>query len=108
MSDDDAVFRALAEPARRRLLDLLHEGDGLTLSQLCQPMDMTRQAVSQHLTVLEGAGLISTHWRGREKLHFLNALPLHVIYTRWVRKFERPRLDALRQLKKELEDSGKK
>jgi len=99
----DAVFRALADPGRRKLLDRLYESSGLTLSQLCERMGMTRQAVSQHLALLEEANLVSTTWRGREKLHFLNPVPIHEIYDRWVKKFERTSLKALEQLKKQLE-----
>ena len=99
----DAVFRALADPGRRKLLDRLFESSGLTLGQLCERMGMSRQAVSQHLALLEEANLVSTTWRGREKLHFLNPVPIHEIYDRWVRKFERRSLKALDQLKKRLE-----
>ena len=104
--DTDSVFKALADSSRRKLLDLLNAHDGQTLSQLCEHHDMTRQAVTQHLGVLEDAGLVVTQWRGREKLHFLNAVPLQEIYDRWIRKFERPRLKALRDLKRRLEDDG--
>jgi DNA-binding transcriptional ArsR family regulator len=99
----DKVFKALADPGRRRLLDRLFEGGGLTLGQLCERMDMSRQAVAQHLGQLEDANLISTRWRGREKLHFLNPVPIHEIYDRWVKKFERRTLKALNQLKQRLE-----
>jgi DNA-binding transcriptional ArsR family regulator len=99
----DAVFRALADPGRRKLLDRLYESSGLTLGQLCERMGMSRQAVSQHLALLEEANLVSTSWRGREKLHFLNPVPIHEIYDRWVKKFERRSLKALNQLKKRLE-----
>jgi DNA-binding transcriptional ArsR family regulator len=102
----DAVFRALADPGRRKLLDRLYESSGLTLGQLCERMGMTRQAVSQHLALLEEANLVSTSWRGREKLHFLNPVPIHEIYDRWVKKFERRSLKALDQLKKRLEGEG--
>ena len=105
MSDSDLLFRALADPSRRKLLDLLNTHDGQTLSQLCEHMDMTRQGVTQHLDVLESAHLISMSWRGREKLHFINPVPLQEIYDRWISKFERPRLKALRDLKKRLEGS---
>jgi DNA-binding transcriptional ArsR family regulator len=91
----DAVFRALADPGRRKLLDRLYESSGLTLGQLCEQMRMTRQAVSQHLALLEEANLVSTTWRGREKLHFLNPVPIHEIYDRWVKKFERRSMKAL-------------
>jgi DNA-binding transcriptional ArsR family regulator len=99
----DAVFKALADPGRRKLLDRLFESSGLTLGQLCERMGMSRQAVSQHLALLEEANLVSTSWRGREKLHFLNPVPIHEIYDRWVKKFERRSLKALEQLKKKLE-----
>lgn len=99
----DAVFKALADPTRRKLLDRLHAKSGLTLSELCEQMDMTRQAVTQHLAVLEQANLVSVVWRGREKHHYLNAVPIHEIYDRWVKKFERSSLRTLNQLKKRLE-----
>ena len=99
----DDVFKALADPGRRKLLDRLFESSGLTLGQLCEEMDMSRQAVSQHLALLEDANLVSTVWRGREKLHFLNPVPIHEIYDRWVKKFERTSLKALEQLRKQLE-----
>jgi len=99
----DTVFKALADPGRRKLLDRLFESSGLTLGQLCDEMGMTRQAVSQHLALLEEANLVVTTWRGREKLHFLNPVPIHEIYDRWVKKFERRSLKALDQLKKQLE-----
>jgi DNA-binding transcriptional ArsR family regulator len=102
--DIDKVFKALADPSRRRLLDLLHQNNGRTLGDLCERMNMTRQAVSQHLAVLEEADLISTVWHGREKLHYLNPVPIHEVYERWISKFERGRLRALNDLKKMLED----
>ena len=101
--DTDALFKALADPGRRRLLDLLHAHDGRTLNQLCEHMDMTRQGVTQHLDVLEAANLIAVIRQGREKLHFLNPVPLQDIYERWIAKFEKPRLKALSDLKKRLE-----
>ena len=101
--DTDALFRALADPSRRRLLDLLHAHDGRTLSELCAHLDMTRQGVTQHLDLLEAANLLATTRRGREKLHFLNPVPLQEIYERWIAKFEKPRLRALADLKKRLE-----
>lgn len=101
--DTDALFKALADPTRRRLLDLLHAHDGRTLNELCEPMDMTRQAVTQHLDVLQAANLIATVRRGREKLHFLNPVPLQEIYERWIAKFDKPRLKALSALKRRLE-----
>ncbi len=99
----DKVFKALADASRRKLLDRLYADNGLTLGELCRHLDMTRQAVTQHLGVLEAANLVNTVWRGREKLHYLNPVPLHEIHERWIRKFERQRLTALRDLKKRLE-----
>ncbi len=99
----DKVFKALSDPSRRKLLDRLYASSGLTLGQLCERMDMSRQAVTQHLGVLEEANLVSTTWRGREKLHYLNPVPIHEIYDRWVKKFQRRSLKALDQLKKRLE-----
>ena len=101
--DADKVFKALADPTRRRLLDLLVERNGQTLSQLCEHLDMTRQSATQHIGLLEAANLVSTVWRGREKLHFVNPVPLHEVYERWVRKFERQRLSLMHDLKKQLE-----
>lgn len=101
--DVDKVFKALADPTRRRLLDLLHRENGRTLSALCEHMDMTRQGVTQHLQLLEEASLVAVVWQGREKLHYLNPVPLHEIYQRWIGKFERSRLGALHDLKKRLE-----
>jgi DNA-binding transcriptional ArsR family regulator len=101
--DMDAVFKALADASRRRLLDLLRETPGQTLGALTEGLDMTRQAVSQHLAVLEGANLVSTVRRGREKLHYLNPVPIHAVQTRWIAKFERQRLDALAEFKDRLE-----
>ena len=104
MADDmDPVFRALADASRRRLLDLLHDDQGQTLGALAARLDMTRQAVSQHLAVLEAANLIATLRRGREKLHYLNPVPIRQIHARWIAKFEQPRLDALAALKQQLE-----
>ena len=101
--DADTLFKALADPSRRELLDQLHENDGQTLNELCEHLDMTRQGVTQHLAVLESANLVATAWRGREKLHFLNPIPLQEIYERWIAKFEKPRLKALSKLKQKLE-----
>jgi DNA-binding transcriptional ArsR family regulator len=102
-TDVDKVFKALADPGRRHLLDLLHQESGQTLTALCEHMDMTRQAVTQHLQQLEEANLVAIVWQGREKLHYLNPVPLYEIYARWVEKFERSRLGALRDLKNKLE-----
>jgi DNA-binding transcriptional ArsR family regulator len=101
--DADKVFKALGDPTRRKLLDLLYERNGQTLGELCEQLDMARQSASQHIGILEAANLVSTVWRGREKLHFINPVPLHEVYERWVRKFERQRLSLLHDLKKELE-----
>jgi DNA-binding transcriptional ArsR family regulator len=101
--DIDKVFKALADPTRRHLLDLLHEDNGQTLAALCDGMTMTRQAVTQHLQLLEEANLVAIVWQGREKLHYLNPILLFEIYKRWIEKFERSRLDALRDLKLKLE-----
>jgi DNA-binding transcriptional ArsR family regulator len=103
----DAVFKALADESRRKLLDLLHKNNGQTLTQLCGHLDMTRQAVTKHLSVLEAANLVATVWHGREKLHYLNPAPLHEIYERWIGKYERQRLQALSDLKKGLEETKK-
>src|ERR1700739_1069402 len=102
-SDTDLLFRALADPSRRKLLDVLHAHDGRTLNELCVPRDMTRQGVTQHLDVLEAANLIATVRRGREKLPFLNPVPLQEIYDRWIAKFEKARPKALAALKQRLE-----
>lgn len=100
----DAVFKALADASRRTLLDVLHRENGQTLGELCGHLqDMSRQAVTKHLRVLEEANLVATVWRGREKLHFLNPVPLHEISERWIGKYERPHLDALSALKRSLE-----
>ncbi len=99
----DKVFKALADPGRRLLLDRLRADNGQTLGQLCEHLDMSRQAVTKHLRILEQANLVATVWRGREKLHFLNPVPIHEIADRWIGKFERGRLRALAELKKHLE-----
>jgi DNA-binding transcriptional ArsR family regulator len=101
--DIDNVFKALADPTRRRLLDTLRAHSGQTLGELCAQLDMTRQAVTQHLKRLEDANLIVTIRRGREKLHYLNPVPIHEIYERWIEKYERHHLDALHDLKKRSE-----
>lgn len=101
--DADKVFKALGDPTRRQLLDLLCGQNGQTLGQLCEHLAMARQSVTQHLGLLEEANLVSTVRRGREKLHFINPVPLHDIYERWVRKFETQRLTLLHDLKRELE-----
>jgi len=103
----DAVFKALADASRRKLLDALHEDNGQTLTELGEHLDMTRQAVAKHLALLESANLVATVWRGREKLHYLNPVPLHEIYQRWIGKYESHRLEALSDLKKGLEQNKK-
>ena len=99
----DKVFKALADRTRRRLLDTLRAHNGQTLGELCAHAEMSRQAVTQHLRRLEDANLVATIRRGREKLHYLNPVPIHEIYERWIEKYERRQLDALRDLKKRLE-----
>jgi DNA-binding transcriptional ArsR family regulator len=103
----DAVFKALADPSRRKLLDQLYTHNGQTLSELCEYLDMTRQAVTKHLTLLEAANLVIIVWHGREKLHYLNPVPIQEIYDRWLSKYERTQLDALSQLKRKLEGNTK-
>jgi len=102
-ADIDKVFKALADPGRRLLLDRLHADNGQTLGQLCENLDMSRQAVTKHLKLLEEASLVATLWRGREKLHYLNPVPIHEIAERWIGKYERGRLRILAELKKSLE-----
>ena len=104
----DAVFKALADGSRRKLLDQLHKSNGQTLGKLCEHLDMTRQAVTKHLGLLEAANLVAIVWHGREKLHYLNPVPLQEIYERWIGKYERHRLQALSDLKKGLEKSKTK
>ncbi|MGT2438019.1 ArsR/SmtB family transcription factor [Bradyrhizobium betae] len=99
----DAVFKALADASRRSLLDRLHARNGQTLNELCEGLAMTRQAVTKHLVVLEEANLVTTIRHGREKLHYLNPVPIHQIGERWIRKFERGKLAALGELKRQLE-----
>jgi DNA-binding transcriptional ArsR family regulator len=101
----NAVFKALADESRRKLLDQLHRSNGRTLGELCAHLDMTRQAVTKHLQLLETANLVAVVWRGREKLHYLNPVPLHEISERWIGKYERHRLQALGDLKKGLEQT---
>ena len=100
----DAVFKALADPARRQLLDRLHDRNGQTLGGLCEGMRMSRQAVTKHLAILEEANLVATQRHGREKLHFLNPVPINEIAERWIGKYERHRVRALAELKKKLEN----
>ena len=101
--DDGGVFRALADASRRQLLDRLHAKNGQTLGDLCQGMEMSRQAVAKHLSILEEANLVSVRRQGREKLHFINPVPINSITERWISKFEAPRLSALSELKRTLE-----
>jgi DNA-binding transcriptional ArsR family regulator len=101
----DAVFKALADRSRRKLLDRLFEKNGLTLSELCAGYRMSRQAVAKHLKILERANLVTTLWRGREKLHYLNPMPLQEIANRWIGKYERSRVQALADLKRDLEQT---
>ena len=103
----DAVFKALADLSRRKLLDQLYIHNGQTLGELCKHLDMTRQAVTKHLAVLETANLVVIVWHGREKLHYLNPAPMQDIYDRWLSKYERHQLDALSELKRKLEDDIK-
>jgi DNA-binding transcriptional ArsR family regulator len=105
--DDDVVFRALADASRRQLLDRLHRKNGQTLGELCAGLDMTRQAVAKHLAILEAANLVSWKRQGREKLHFINPVPINAIAERWIRKFERRQLAALAALKNKLEGEGR-
>jgi DNA-binding transcriptional ArsR family regulator len=104
----DAVFKALADGSRRKLLDQLRKSNGQTLGELCAHLDMTRQAVTKHLGLLEKASLVTVVWRGREKLHYLNPVPLHEIYERWIGKYEGHRLQALSDLKQGLEQTKNK
>jgi DNA-binding transcriptional ArsR family regulator len=99
----DLVFKALADPVRRRLLDSLYAHNGQTLGELCEGQDISRQAIMKHLAILEGANLVASVKRGREKLHYLNPTPIHEISERWIGKFERNRLRALADLKRQLE-----
>jgi uncharacterized protein YndB with AHSA1/START domain/DNA-binding transcriptional ArsR family regulator len=104
--DLNLVFKALADPTRRQLLDRLRRQDGQTLGELCRSLSMARQSASQHLAVLEAANLISTTWRGREKVHHLNTVPLHEIQERWIDQFERPRLRALSAIRHSAEEQA--
>lgn len=104
--DEDKVFKALADAGRRLLLDRLRSDNGQTLGQLCEHLDMSRQAATKHLKLLERANLVVTLWRGREKLHYLNPVPIHEIADRWINKFERERLRVLADLKAQLESKS--
>jgi DNA-binding transcriptional ArsR family regulator len=103
MTAMDEVFKALADASRRSLLDRLHVNNGQTLNELCEGLEMTRQAVTKHLVILEDANLVTTIRHGREKLHYLNPVPIHQIGERWIKKFERGKLAALSELKRQLE-----
>jgi DNA-binding transcriptional ArsR family regulator len=105
VNDDDAVFRALADPTRRFLLDLLFERDGRTLTELESELEMTRFGVMKHLRVLEESGLVVTQRSGREKLHYLNPVPIRLIHDRWIDKFRERHVSALTELKTKLEES---
>ena len=104
--DTDPVFKALADPTRRQLLDMLHERSGLTLNELCEGLDMRRQSVSQHLELLEAANLVTSVRDGRRKLHYLNPVPIHEIQSRWIWKFEEEPLAALASVKKRAEENA--
>src|ERR1051325_770451 len=106
MNDDDRVFRALADPTRRALLDRLFTRDGRTLTELEEGLAMTRFGVMKHLRLLEEAGLVTTLRRGREKLHFLNPVPIRLIHDRWIDKYTERQVQALADLKHELEETG--
>jgi len=106
MDELDLVFKALADRTRRRLLDRLFAENGQSLGELCSQVDMTRQAATKHLAVLEAANLVVTVWRGREKLHYLNPEPIEAIADRWIGKYERRRVRALRDLKQALEEKN--
>lgn len=106
VADEDKVFKALADTSRRQLLDRLRAEGGLSLNELCSSHDMSRQAVTKHLKLLEAAGLVVTKRYGREKLHFLNPMPISEIYSRWIGKFERKRVEALQNLKHALEEKN--
>ena len=101
--DEDKVFKALADATRRKLLDLLYEKNGQTLGQLCEHLNMARQSATQHLEILEAAYLVTSVKQGRERRHIINPVPIHEVYERWVRKFERERLSLLHDLKTQLE-----
>ncbi len=106
MNAMDKVFKALADATRRQLLDLLFQKNGQSLGELCDHLEMTRQSVTKHLLILEEAELIVVEWQGRNKLHYLNAAPIADIYDRWIGKYERQRIDALRTLKRKLEEDN--
>src|SRR6266576_3980533 len=101
----DSIFKALADPHRRQLLDRLRERNGQSLRELCAGLDLARQSVTKHLAVLQDAGLVATSWRGREKLHHLNAAPINDIAERWLSRYQRDHAEALADLKRTLEES---
>jgi DNA-binding transcriptional ArsR family regulator len=105
ITDENKVFKALADASRRKLLDRLRKKGGLTLTELCEKHDMSRQAVTKHLVLLEAANLVVTKKQGREKLHYLNPIPINEIYMRWIGKFEQERLIALHNLKQALKEN---
>ncbi len=104
--DEDKIFKALADNSRRKLLDRLRNKGGLSLGELCEKHDMSRQAVTKHLTLLEAANLVVIKKQGREKLHYLNPAPINDIYTRWIGKFEQSKVAALHNLKQALEENN--
>ena len=104
--DGDLVFRALADKSRRELLDRLRRRSGQSLNELCQGLVMTRPAVAKHLRIVEEANLVTVQWKGREKLHYLNPVPIHEIADRWIGKYQRAPLDALAALKSRLEEDS--
>jgi len=104
VTNEDKVFKALADASRRQLLDRLRRENGLTLGELSEGHNMSRQAVTKHLALLEAVNLVVTQWRGREKLHYLNPVPIHEIYVRWIGRFEQGRLQALHDLKQTLQE----
>ncbi len=104
VTEDDKIFKALADASRRQLLDRLRAEGGLSLGDLCETHDMSRQAVTKHLALLEAAGLVVTKKQGREKLHYLNPMPISEIYSRWIGKFEQSRIEALQTLKQALQE----
>jgi DNA-binding transcriptional ArsR family regulator len=106
MTDDDLVFRALADPTRRHLLDQLYERDGRTLTELESDLEMTRFGVMKHLRLLEEAGLVVTRREGRQKLHYLNPVPIRLIHDRWIDKYTERQVSALANLKSELEETA--
>lgn len=106
VSDDDKIFKALADASRRQLLDKLRADGGLSLGALCEGHDMSRQAVTKHLALLEAAGLVVVKKQGREKMHYLNPMPISEIYARWIGKFEQSRVDALQNLKQALQEKN--